>query len=1323
MLFDSTLKPKLIYVFRINDKDHAGCLKIGEATLPDGSDFGGFAPCSHALNQAAKKRIDQYTRTAGISYELLYTEVTLYFGGGTVKSFNDKAVHEVLLRSGIRRRTNAGWGSEWFETDLETVKNAIKAVKEGRKSLSSSEKTEGQNPIIFRPEQKDAIEKTEKQFRRSNQMLWNAKMRFGKTLSALQVVKDMGFSRTLILTHRPVVDDGWYEDFNKIFYDRKDYAYGSRDKGESFASLKARARSEALHYVYFASMQDLRGSEQVGGKFDKNNEIFSTSWDLLIVDEAHEGTQTELGQSVIHELVKDDTKVLSLSGTPFNLFDEYKENEVYTWDYVMEQKAKAEWDLEHFGDPNPYAELPTMNIYTYDLGRLLKEYIDEDVAFNFREFFRVNDSGEFVHHKDVAAFLDLLCRKDTDSAYPFATDEYRNNFRHTLWMIPGVKSALALQRMLERHPVFQHFQVVNVAGEGDPTEEENAEALALLRSKIGDDPDETRTITLSCGRLTTGVTVREWTAVLMLSGSLNTAAAGYMQTIFRVQSPATINGRIKENCYVFDFAPDRTLKVLAETAKISTKAGKTSSDDRTAMAEFLNFCPVIGMEGSRMRKFDVDTMLRQLKKVYIERVVANGFEDGYLYNDELLKLGKVELEEFKELKGIIGSTKAMPRTKSVDINNQGLTNEEYDELEDLEKRNRSKKGKDEMSEEQKRRLEELKKRRKNRENAISILRGISIRMPLMIYGADIEDDEEITIDNFASKIDPQSWEEFMPRGVSKQRFNAFRKYYDPDIFAAAAKRIREMARNADRLSIEQRIERITQIFATFRNPDKETVLTPWRVVNMHMSDTLGGYAFYDEDFKTPLSEPRFVDRGKVTAEVFNEQTHILEINSKTGLYPLYVAYSVYRARLRELLTSPESIEDEWAVWAKAVSENVFVVCKTKMARSITRRTLVGFHPIRVNTYTPDDLINKIKNQPDLFIKKVHDLVGQNVKINAIVGNPPYQVNDGSGASDDAANPVYQLFVRVSTQIMPSYFSLIMPSKWMIGGKAVLKPFRKEMMFDEHISKFFDMEDSGYCFNGQHIDGGICYFLWDKRHFGELSYNYRPTNSEPIISHRRLSDGNSDIVIRDTRRQTIISKVSLNVPLFKGIVSLTQPFGIRKDLFNSPDRYPASNLQFTPFPGSIKVYGVKGIKGGAKRTIGFIKPTIISKNHKWIDMFKLFFTTSYSTNAINPPESIVGERNSVCTETFLNIGPFPTEAEQTNCKKFFDTNFFKILLFFGRGTMQVSQEVFRFVPLQDFTDKSDIDWTQSVADIDRQLYRKYDLSDDEIAFIESMIKPM
>lgn len=361
-------------------------------------------------------------------------------------------------------------------TTLDVVKRAIVAVKEGKESLLPGEVAHGRSPIVFRPEQREAIEKTERQFRKGNQMLWNAKMRFGKTLSALQVVKDMDFRRTLILTHRPVVDSGWFEDFGKIFYDRTDFAYGSKNNGESHKNLERRAKANGLHYVYFASMQDLRGSELVGGNFDKNDEVFATPWDLIIVDEAHEGTQTELGKAVMTELVKENTKVLRLSGTPFNLLDDFKESEIYTWDYVMEQRAKLEWDKTHFGDPNPYAALPAMNIYTYDLGRLLKEFVDEDVAFNFREFFRVDKDGGFIHERDVSAFLNLLTKEDKESCYPFASEEYRNVFRHTLWMVPGVKEARALSALLQRHPVFQHFHIVNVAGDGDE-DEENRGAL------------------------------------------------------------------------------------------------------------------------------------------------------------------------------------------------------------------------------------------------------------------------------------------------------------------------------------------------------------------------------------------------------------------------------------------------------------------------------------------------------------------------------------------------------------------------------------------------------------------------------------------------------------------------------------------------------------------------------------------------------------------------------------------------------------------------------------------------------------------------------
>ena len=1322
MLFDSALKPKLIYVFRINDAAHSGCLKIGEATLPDGSNVFELAPNSHILNKAAKDRIDQYTKTAGIEYELLYTEVTLYFSGGTVKSFNDKAVHEVLLRSGIKRREAANWGSEWFETDLPTAINAIKAVKVGRKSLLATEISEGQNPIIFRPEQRDAIEKTKKQFNKGNQMLWNAKMRFGKTLSALQVIKDLNFRRTLILTHRPVVDDGWYEDFKKIFYDREDFRYGSKIRGEKFSVLKAGAQEEKLRYVYFASMQDLRGSETVGGKFDKNNEIFSTSWDFIIIDEAHEGTQTELGQNVIKELTKPTTKVLSLSGTPFNLFDDYNEDELYTWDYVMEQKAKAQWDLEHFGDPNPYAGLPTMNIYTYDLGRLLHDYIDEDVAFNFREFFRVNDSGEFVHKKDVATFLDLLCKKDDSSAYPFSTEEYRNNFRHTLWMIPGVKSALALQRMLEKHPVFQYFTVVNVAGEGDPTEEENAVALALLRSKIGNDPDQTRTITLSCGRLTTGVSVKEWTAVLMLSGSFNTAAASYMQTIFRVQTPATINGRVKEQCYVFDFAPDRTLKVLAETAKISTKAGKTSGDDRRAMGEFLNFCPVIGMEGSKMRKFDVDAMLQQLKKVYIERVVNNGFEDGYLYNDELMKLDSLALKEFEDLKKTIGQTKAMPKTNSVDVNNQGLTNEEYEELEELEKKNKKKKDKPELTEEQKKRLEELKAKKKNRETAISILRGISIRMPLMIYGAEIDDaKEEITIDNFTSLIDQLSWEEFMPKGVTKQKFNAFRKYYDRDIFAAAAKRIRNMVRSADRLSIEQRIERITQIFATFRNPDKETVLTPWRVVNMHISDTLGGYTFFESDFdeKKPITDPRFVERGKVTAEVFNPDTRILEINSKTGLYPLYMAYSTYRARLASLKTSPESVEKEWEIWSEVVAENIFVICKTPMAKSITRRTLLGFRKGKTNMWAPKDLINKIKNQAELFIKKVGDLVGKNVKINAIVGNPPYQEE---GESTRKA-PIYHLFYDIAFQLS-DIVSLITPGRFLFKVGQTPSEWMDKMLSDTHFKVVDYFQKSNEVFPSVDIKGGVAIGLRDKNaNFGAIEFFSEYPQLVSIMNkvkvHKNIVHNLFSEIVSSQGIYRFSEYALNNIPRIIEVQGKGTAAKITSNAFeNLPEIFVESEQEIDG--KAVQIMGrVKG-----NREIRWIKAEYLQPC-EYLDYYNVFVPEANGTGAIGEVLStpVIGVPVIGHTDTFLSIGKFASAQEASACLKYVKSKFARCLLGTLKATQHNPKDTWANVPMQDFTEKSDIDWSKSVAEIDAQLYKKYNLSDEEIDFIDTMIKPM
>ena len=1314
--FESSLNPTLIYIFAIEDERHKDCVKIGETTFSED----GSIPMANSelLNEAAHKRIRQYTQTAGIHYQLLHTELTAYFKDGKIHSFNDKEVHSVLDRSGVKRKEFKG-ATEWYCCDLETAKKAIVAVKQGRQSLNTTEISTGQNPIFFRPEQADAIKKTKDRYKRGNQMLWNAKMRFGKTLCALQVAKELAMKRTLIVTHRPVVDAGWFEDFGKIFYDRPHYHYGSKDKGETFVSLEKLA-AKGGSYVYFASMQDMRGSMQVGGKFDKNNEVFSTTWDFLIIDEAHEGTRTELGQAVIEHLKGENTKVLRLSGTPFNLLGDHKEEEIFTWDYVMEQRAKIDWEITHLGDTNPYASLPAIHIYTYDLGRLMSEYSDDEKAFNFREFFRTREDGTFVHNRDIDRFLNLLCQEDENALYPYSNDAFRKIFRHTLWILPGVRAARALSRKLQEHPIFGAFTIVNVAGDGDE-EEESRDALELVNKAIGADPDQTYTITLSCGRLTTGVSVKPWTGVFMMAGAYSTSAASYMQTIFRVQTPYTHNGRMKTECYAFDFAPDRTLRVLAESAKVSAKAGKQTEEDRKILADFLNFCPIIAIEGSQMKPYDVKTMMGQLKRAQIEKVVQCGFEDGALYNDELLKLTEVELNDFNELKMAIGKTKAMPRPGDIDINKQGLTNEQYAEKERLEK-----KKKKELTEEEQVRLEELKALGNQRREAIAILRGISIRMPLLLYGAEISnEEEELTLDNFENLIDDTSWEEFMPRGVSKEVFQRFKRYYDPDIFREAGKRIREMARMADKFTIEERISRIAAIFATFRNPDKETVLTPWRVVNMHLSDCLGGYCFMDTAFEQPLEQPRYVDQKGVTQEVFTPKRVILEINSKSGLYPLYATYSIYRARMEEAKEKYGEVNHSFALqlWDTTLEENILVVCKTPMARSITRRTLAGFRDTTVHAEYYPDLIENISKQPESVVNMLQD--GRHfwninnktyMKIDTIIGNPPYQKLDGGG-NGTSGSAVYIDFIKISKSLNPRYFSLITPSRWLVE-KSI---FTKETLKDKHFQILHDYYDARICFPTVEIKGGISYFLWSSKHHQKTSIYTHLSDKQQLYSERFLKEEKFETFIRDYRYINILNKVLDNsIESFSLLISPNDPFGFDIREENSMKRKKI-NYDLQPSQNSIPFY----YNGWRKYGIGYVNREIVRRRSEWIEKVKIFIPKAWGIG--NPQKDrltpFIPKDNAVSTETYLVVGPFESKDIAENVSCYIQTKFFHLFVSILKNTQNTMQGEYNLVPLQDFTSSSDINWSESIENIDKQLYVKYNLSEDEIAFIERMIKPM
>lgn len=1328
--FKSTFEYKLIYVFRINDDVHKGLLKIGDATVHTNKPATELFPNCKELNAAAKARIDSYTKTASIAYELLHTELAVYTvskkGVTMIKAFRDKDVHRVLLRSGIKRHSFniENEGVEWFKTDLSTAVNAIKGVKEGKSSLNSTDISSDLSPIVFRPEQAKAIKETIAQFKKGDRMLWNAKMRFGKTLSALQVAKEMGFKKTLIFTHRPVVSDGWYEDFTKIFYSTN-YVFGSKTKGESIEKLA----DSNIPFVYFASIQDLRGSSAVGGKFDKNELVFLIDWDYVVVDEAHEGTQTSLGKKVIEAVLEGYTegkrpKMLELSGTPFNLLDSFKQGEIYTWDYIMEQRAKQEWSLKHFGDSNPYEELPQLEIFTYDLDKSIPGYLDvADGAFNFREFFRtwtgdINKDfrpvpenaqiGDFVNKNDVLAFLNLITKYDKNTNYPFANEEYRSYYRHTLWMVPGVKEAKALSKMLQSHPVFGSgmFKIVNVAGEGDE-EQDSRDALQAVREAIGTDPDDHYSITLSCGRLTTGVTVPEWTAVFMLAGSFSTSASNYLQTIFRVQSPANINGRIKERCSVFDFAPDRTLKMVAEAGHLSCRAGSVSND-RVIMGEFLNFCPVISLEGSSMQAFNVDKLLQQLKKVYTDKVVKNGFDDRHLYNDNLLKLDDIELGDFEELKKIVGASKQTENVNKIKVNDQGFTEEEYAEIERIEKKPKKERTAEELA-----LLEEKKKKRDNAQKAMSILRGISIRIPLLIYGATVPVDQDITADNFIELIDDASWDEFMPAGVTKELFKKFSKYYEQDVFVAAGRAIRNIALAADELSPLERVQKLAEQFATFKNPDKETVLTPWRVVNMHMSDCLGGWCFYNEDFTDTLEEPRFVDQGDVTNDTLaNVNANILEINSKTGLYPLYVTYSIFRTRLDEIPVEERTLEKQYELWVKTVEENIFVICKTPMAKAITKRTLLGYRKGKVNAHAFDDLINQLKEKPQQFREKV--LRGSTwgkkesvMKFNAVVGNPPYQVNTGTSTAQ--AIPVYNLFIHESKAIQPNYISIISPSRWFAGGMG-LDSFREEMLTDDRLRRIVDFTNAKELFPSASIGGGVNYFLWESTYHGKCLFtNNHDSNSS--TRYRKLNE--HDVFIRFNEAVGIVEKVIVYKNLCDWISPLS-PFGINSSIRGRTNKEP----------GDLALISSSGIT--------YITRSDVNSGLEQVDKYNVYISKVTSEHANEPNKSgqfkvlsRVGilSKEEVCTFSYFIAGSFDKKEDAQNLLAYLKTQFARFLLFQSVSSINLSKDKFRFVPLQDFTDKSDIDWSKSVAEIDQQLYKKYNLDDSEIAFIESMIKPM
>lgn len=710
--------------------------KIYAYTLPDDNTKTGWLKVGYSTGDV-HSRILQQTQTANVRYELLLEESTIRDDGS---SFTDHPIHKYLEKRGVLRDGR----SEWFKCDVEQVRAAILAIKTREENEEGRTETFG-----MRPEQVEAVERTANYFTTEKtrnpasapRFLWNAKMRFGKTFTAYQLAKKMGWKKILVMTFKPAVENAWEEDL-RTHVDFTGWQFLSRNTldGVNFYS-------DDKPLVFFGSFQDLMGRNSAGGIKAKNKWVHDQEWDCVILDEYHFGAWREGAKSLFGTNEKEEGEVeaeykegleyydedlveeeittgafLYLSGTPFRAIadGEFIEDQIYNWTYSDEQRAKENWN--DADGPNPYASLPRMVMMTYKLPDHIAEVAEAGQfnEFDLNTFFKAEGRGNearFIYEDEVQKWLDLIRGSGQYTTVenlklgkrrppmPYSHGKLLQSLTHTLWFLPSVASCHAMENLLkkENNTFYHDYKVIVAAGVNAGIGKDALPPVLLAM----DNPLETKTITLTCGKLTTGVSVAPWTGIFMLRST--SSPETYFQSAFRVQTPWTIkddndpNNKIiiKEECYVFDFALNRALRQVMEYSD-GLSVGEASREKK--VEEFIHFLPVLAYDGSSMHQIDAAGVLDYALSGTTATLLARRWESALLVNVDNAALERLmaneeamkalmSIEGFRSLnqdiEAIINKSEKVKKVKG-EANSRELTQKEKRELSEDEKEYKSK---------------------------------------------------------------------------------------------------------------------------------------------------------------------------------------------------------------------------------------------------------------------------------------------------------------------------------------------------------------------------------------------------------------------------------------------------------------------------------------------------------------------------------------------------------------------------------------------------------------------------------------------------------
>lgn len=1434
-------------------------------TLPEVPNHNGYIKIGDTRRNV-QVRINEQLGTSGLKPNILWDKVARHKSG---EWFRDHDLHRFLELHNIERESFGTTAREWFFFNGHPEQAEELTEKFIRRDFSEAQRNEiVQTDYILREEQEKAVALTHQYFQEHSNasFLWNAKPRFGKTLSTYDLVRRLEAENVLIVTNRPAVANSWYDDFEKFIAHQEDNLYFVSDTDglthkaisrSNYADIVINSDDHPVRQISFVSLQDLKGAKFAGGDYDKLNFIPMIEWDLLVIDEAHEGVDTVKTEQAFDKITRKHT--LHLSGTPFKAIahGKFPEEAIYNWSYLDEQQAKHNWNYAQ-EDDNPYEKLPELSLFTYQMSQMVTEQlkqgtaimneVNRDFAFDLNEFFSADDDGKFKHQESVKKFLDNL----SSGKFPFASGEYKNELNHTFWLLPWVNSCKALKKLLDKHPVFKEYEVILAAGDGKPLVEENAEQLEGEANNFPANEksfdrvtkaikEHEKTITLSCGQLTTGVTIPAWTGIMMLNNI--TSPELYFQAAFRVQNPYEKQDGDKllrkERAYIFDFAPDRTLQLFADFAigLVDDPATFTNEQQREKVKELLNFFPVIAEdEDGTMKELDTDEVMTIPNKIKSSEVVSRGFMSNLLFDnigrifnapidvrrilekikpEEQGKLGKqkeikshnpmvdergdvdvpdevvinesnkvfgekiftnfdinqdievtkqvreitsqfepaIETDEDKErwkkkeIKQVKDTFKENLAPKlQVEHNNYKETvaevdltyktrveeleqetnqkiaissEDQYDTiLEELEtKKNALEKEKqvkqEEVSQTYRENIEkvtqetaqesvkiqmekqETKKKKEEEHDVRDHLRGFARTIPafLMAYG-----NKDTKLRNFEENIDPDTFEELTSITIDEfQKLRdgfiyetedgekkEFKGFFNAAVFDAS---IKEFFNKKEELNDYFDDSVSEDIFDYIPNQETNQIFTPKWVVEM-MVDKL------EEENPSIFSDPSLT---------------FADLYVKSGMYITEIV-----KRLNEGLK--DEIPDRSRRLKHIFENQVYAIAPSNIIYNIAKNYIYGVTE-DVGTVNLKELdLSPIVQEGDAQ-DAIDNVFGRDkMKFDVVIGNPPYQEEGKGEKSRD--EPIYNYFIDEGIKLANKTM-FITPGRFLFNVGQTPTKWNRKMLNDDHFKVVYFEQEGVKIFPNTDIKGGVVVTYYDKNHkLGPIGtftpYDELASIISKVVNNNYVSLNNIHYVRSSYKLSPVL--FAENDYLKKKI----KKSGRKAVTSNIFDKLPEIFIEESQ-AGYIGLYGIKDYE----RVTKWIKKEYL-ENHPNLNKYKVFVPKSNGSGALGETLStpIIGVPSIGHTQTFISFGAFDNEIEAQNLLKYLKTKFSRVLL----GSKKVTQDnarkdIWENIPMQDFTEQSDIDWTQSIENIDKQLYKKYNLNQEEIDFIEEKVQAM